>query len=143
MNALGRGNENCEWNPVEDRAATNEDKPHGPATWSVGNMHNWHLCDTCAALPRFRRMTRRRPLGSTTEKVIAELPPQDGREWDCQCARCGSSVGTDDADTIDLGRIVWRFCLSGAEWCKANPRPGREQVEPGAIEWFTFERGAR
>jgi hypothetical protein len=26
------------------------------------------------------------------DTVIARCPPNDGREWDAQCARCGSSV---------------------------------------------------
>jgi hypothetical protein len=64
------------------------------------------------------------------ETVIADLPPNDGREWELQCARCGSSCATP--------RPFW--CLSSAEWCNANPMPGRESVERGAIEWFVVER---
>ena len=33
---------------------------------------------------------------STTARLIADAPPEDGREWDCQCARCGSSAGWED-----------------------------------------------
>lgn len=73
------------------------------------------------------------------ETVIGKLPPNDGRDWEPQCARCGSSVGYDEVDTIDLGHLRWRFCLSSEEWCRANPLPGREDVKRGTIEWFKVE----
>lgn len=92
---------------------------------------------------------------------------QSGLEIDCQCARCGSSMdggsceycedGFDGHDCGDDcccclrpeenvqcqfcdGTGVWHRCLSSPEWCEANPLPGRESVERGQIEWFTFER---
>lgn len=99
------------------------------------------------------------------ETVIAERPPQDGRDWHAQCARCGSSTGFVDCDDCggegwlsreeedplwydpdDLfpcntcrGHGGWRHCLSQQDWCKANPNEGREQIERGAIEWYTHE----
>lgn len=103
----------------------------------------------------------------STETVIAERPPQDGREWDSQCARCGSTVtsvdceqcggegvdghdcGEDSCCCLDpednvrcgacLGKGVFRVCLSTPEWCEAHPSPGREGIERGAVEWFTNE----
>lgn len=33
----------------------------------------------------------------------------------------------------------WYRCLSSPEWCKANPLPGREDVERGKVEWFETE----
>lgn len=39
------------------------------------------------------------------------------------------------------GRGGWQHCLSGAEWCAANPMPGREGIEQGQIEWFTIKAG--
>ena len=58
-------NDLCEWNPFKGEPAT-EQKSLGlrwgcdrPATLSVGVRSNWHLCDECAALPRFKRMTHR------------------------------------------------------------------------------------
>lgn len=35
----------------------------------------------------------------------------------------------------------WNQCLSGAEWCEANPMPGRESITQGQIEWFTIKAG--
>lgn len=97
----------------------------------------------------------------TVEKVIGACP-RDGREWDCQCARCGSSMHFVDCDNCggegDLESDDWQdeegyrrpcdwchargghwACLSSAEWCEANPRDGRADVKRGAVEWFTFE----
>lgn len=91
-----------------------------------------------------------------TLTIIARVPPEDGREWDCQCARCGSSCHfiecndwdcdhgyqiDDDGNIIGtcdncLGYCGWNVCGSGDEWCEANPLPGRESVERGQIEWF-------
>jgi hypothetical protein len=95
--------------------------------------------------------------------VIAPHPPADGRDWDCQCARCGSSCYYRDCWNCEDGyshhncgddccccafpepNVVcdicdgdggWNCCLSSAEWCQANPLPGRENVERGKIEWF-------
>jgi len=53
----------CEWNPVLDEPAMVRNGEHvgcqNDATISVGYEDNWHLCESCAALPRFRRKTRR------------------------------------------------------------------------------------
>ncbi len=102
--------------------------------------------------------------------VVRRWPPEDGREWDSQCARCGSSTtrlecencggegmsshdcGEDscccaDPDELNVrcdvcqGQGAWMVCLSDAAWCEANPAPGREKVKRGAIEWFVIERG--
>jgi hypothetical protein len=91
---------------------------------------------------------------------------QSGLEIDRQCARCGSSMDDgsceyceDGFDGHDCGEDcccclypeenvpcqycdgtgVWRRCLSSPEWCKSNPLPGRDGIERGQIEWFTFE----
>lgn len=96
--------------------------------------------------------------------VIADYPPADSEEWDCQCARCGSGChyehcgqcedGYSDHDcgedcccclypepnvVCDLcdGHGGWYLCMSSPEWCKANPLEGREHIERGQIEWFT------
>jgi hypothetical protein len=60
----------CEWNPLRDEPAA-EQRLNGEtlrwgcdnlATLSVGLSNNWHLCESCAALPRFMRLRRREPL---------------------------------------------------------------------------------
>ena len=104
---------------------------------------------------------------STT--IIADNPPSDGQQWDCQCARCGSSCyyvdcehcGFEDFpgyvnryeedplwyDEDDLwpcdvcqGQGAWAVCLSDCQWCELNPLEGREDVERGKIEWFVIKR---
>lgn len=96
-------------------------------------------------------------------KVIARWPPRDGREWDCQCARCGSSCGfeecdycggdgynesddwQDDPDTLTPCDACERCgghweCVSSVEWCESHPNVGRETVARGTLEWFTFDQ---
>lgn len=88
----------------------------------------------------------------------AAMPPHDGRDWDAQCARCGSSVDREQCPTCcgngyvneDLygcyietvpccdcdGHGGWCICLSSPDWCEAHPLAGRELVERGEVEWF-------
>jgi hypothetical protein len=42
---------------------------------------------------------------SAPPHVIADSPPDDGQAWECQCARCGSSV--------DDGEDCWRCAGDG------------------------------
>ena len=84
---------------------------------------------------------------SRRDSVIADSPPRDGREWDCQCARCGSSTdfvicencGGDGCSQCG-GRTGFLLCLSSTEWCETHPLPERDEVKRGAIEWFVVER---
>ena len=103
-----------------------------------------------------------------SEPVIQPLPPRDANDWDCQCARCGSSCDAKDCeecgndgfvfdghwgiDDEDIGNdcrtcptcggvpVVYH-CLSSRDWCNSNPLPGRENVERGQIEWFVVMEG--
>lgn len=91
--------------------------------------------------------------------------PRDGREWECQCARCGSSmhflecdncsgegwIEDDDwqADEDDGWSCDWCqgegghwACLASKDWCEANPRDGRSDIPRGTTEWFTFQVAA-
>lgn len=85
--------------------------------------------------------------------IIADHPPNDGREWDAQCARCGSSVMYRDCYSCDEGTVEdedytglrcdvchghggWYVCGSGEDWCGEHPLAGRDGVECGATEWF-------
>lgn len=58
-NAAGYRLDPCDWNPTEQRLARSDDAHHGWAVWSVGGRNTWHLCEACAALPKFKRFTRR------------------------------------------------------------------------------------
>lgn len=85
---------------------------------------------------------------------MSELPDEKtvvDNDVDRGCARCGSSTGwidcwscadglayDEDDDTGEPilvacewcdGRGGHDACLSGAEWCEANPLPGQEEVE--------------
>ena len=93
--------------------------------------------------------------------------PNDGRNWDCQCARCGSSMthiecescggegvsghdcGEDTCCCLDPeenmtcdicdGKGGWLECLSSSEFCEGNPLPGREKIKRGEVEWITLD----
>jgi hypothetical protein len=75
---------------------------------------------------------------------------------DCQCARCGSSCAFSDCDNCggegeiedddwqwegEYHRCDWCrgaggywYCLSGREWCRNNPMPGREDQPVTGLE---------
>lgn len=102
---------------------------------------------------------------------IGENHPSDGRDWDAQCARCGSSLDwilceacggegitgpgelyeedplwydKDDYEACHQcgGKASWPQCISGSEWCNANPLEGRQAVERSTPEWFVISRAA-
>ena len=97
---------------------------------------------------------------SAGDRVIGKCP-RDGREWDCQCARCGSSCYVVDCDNCggegeiededwqcagEFHRCDWCggegghwACGSSADWCEAHPNDGRADVKRGTVEWFTFD----
>jgi hypothetical protein len=91
--------------------------------------------------------------------------PRDGHEYDCQCARCGSSMvfvecdncggdGTVESDDWQDGddevyRCDWCngagghwVCLASKDWCHANPREGRAHIGHYTPEWFMVRRHA-
>lgn len=70
----------CEWFPAEDRPARMDDVPHAVATVSVGANGAWHLCASCAALPRFKRFRVRKQLTPATPTTLEQRPtPTPGR----------------------------------------------------------------
>ena len=101
------------------------------------------------------------------ETIIGRYPPQDGREWECQCARCGSSMSFDECETCGgegldghdcgedccmcldpepnmrcdscRGAGYFPTCLSSEAHCQGNPRPGREAIERHTPEWYCIE----
>ncbi len=97
--------------------------------------------------------------------IIADNPPSDGKQYDCQCARCGSSVDFEpcgacggDGQTqpgelyeedplwYDMdstapchqcgGQGSFGGCMSSPEYCESHPLPGREAIKRDSIEWF-------
>lgn len=128
-------------------------------------LESWPAYGDCPGCKRHLTFFCRREPAS----IISDDMPKDGRNWDCRCARCGSSVESEscgacggegvtghgelheqdplwyDADDYEpchqcSGEGSWMFCLSNIEWCEANPIKGRENVPRGKIEWFTFEQ---
>lgn len=59
----------CEWDPERNQPAeeVKGEWHHGcpnPATWIIGRgMRNWHLCESCSKLPRFKRFRVRQYRG--------------------------------------------------------------------------------
>ena len=85
--------------------------------------------------------------------------PRDGREYDCQCARCGSTLtfetcaecagdgyieDDDDATTCITcdGKGSWPLCISSEEFCEANPLPRRIAMRRSTPEWFATSGAA-
>lgn len=56
----------CEYNPSADRPAYSNEV-HAVAEWVVGANGQWRLCDSCAALPKFKRFTHRLPIRRETD----------------------------------------------------------------------------
>jgi hypothetical protein len=52
----------CEWSPLRSAPAYDDDAHFltTKAVWSVGGKPNFHLCEACVTLPRFRRMKKTR-----------------------------------------------------------------------------------
>lgn len=89
------------------------------------------------------------------ESVISFTRPQDGRDWDFRCARCGSIMewaecdwcrgdGVDEYDyqedcDVCLGEGGWYMCQALSNGCDDKALIGREGVKHGAIEWVVKE----
>lgn len=100
------------------------------------------------------------------ERHIRPYPPRDGMDWECQCARCGSSADFQECEECDDGYIEddwgddvvsemhivacqfcrghggYYVCISSREFCETNPLPCRESVKRGEIEWFRVRASA-
>jgi hypothetical protein len=62
----------CEWNPKTNQPATLEDEFHDMAALVVGAFENWHLCTSCAALPRFKRFSKRRLTANDADNTTTD-----------------------------------------------------------------------
>jgi hypothetical protein len=86
--------------------------------------------------------------------------PNDGEEYDAQCARCGSTIafvdcpacgGHGTVEAIDLddevvdcglcgGNATFPLCISTEKFCQDNPLPGRAAYARSNPEWFRVSR---
>ncbi len=95
-------------------------------------------------------------------------PPRDGKEYDVQCGRCGSTMSfvdcgncedglaghecwedccmcaDPDEDNVPCGicggRGGFSICLSSEDWCQGHPLDGRANVLRSTPEWFEARR---
>lgn len=81
-----------------------------------------------AARAASRRPPRVRAPGPTKEAKREEHRASTGELREAVWERCG-------------GVASWPVCVSRAEWCEANPKPGREKVKRGAFEWTEAPAG--
>jgi len=55
----------CEWSPLENAPASIDSGCINQATVSVGRgRNNFHVCASCAVLPRFNRYKYRKEIGA-------------------------------------------------------------------------------
>lgn len=61
----------------------------------------------------------------------------DGHDCGEDCCSCADPEPNLPCGFCD-GVGGWWACGNSEGWCEANPRPGREGTERGAIEWYTL-----
>lgn len=54
--------EECEWDPTRGEPALAREPSHAWSEVSLGAKGEWHVCRSCAALPRFKRFRVRKDL---------------------------------------------------------------------------------
>ena len=69
----------CEWNPERNRSAFVGEQGHAEATVICGADGAYHLCASCAALPRFARFKKRPLTRRVPERVARKLNRES--EW--------------------------------------------------------------
>lgn len=63
--------EQCEYDPEAKRARYEGEGCTREAVLVVGTRGKWHLCGECAALPEFKRLTKRHPIRRPAAMVAA------------------------------------------------------------------------
>lgn len=119
---------------------------------------------------RYKQLRRRRYKLSPERRpstFIGAQHPHDGRRWECQCARCGSSMESElcgacggegftepgelyeqdplwyDQDDTEAchkcnGEGGWMLCLSSEKWCQTHALPGRGKYPRHTPEWYAL-----
>lgn len=64
---MDRFEDPCFYVPEKKRAAY-WDEVHAKATWIVGFRGKWRLCDSCAALPEFKKYRKRKKIERKEKK---------------------------------------------------------------------------
>lgn len=90
----------CEWNPATGTAANMDDPTHGVATVSVGDG-KWHLCESCAALPQFKRY-KKMPLRRGSAHMFATSGEGHAKAG-CECANGHVHASGVDATRCEQG----------------------------------------
>lgn len=62
----------------------------------------------------------------------------DGHDCGEDCCVCLDPEPNVVCD-VCRGRGGWWACLSSVDWCRANPKPGREKILHSTPEWFVVE----
>lgn len=100
----------CDWLPSKNRPALADEPAHAAATLAVsGRFDTWHLCDSCALLPRFVRH------GYTSKALKPAPPPPRSRLWECTLGhQHDSSEGCPDGATV----LVHTTKLPASAWVR-------------------------
>jgi hypothetical protein len=109
----------CEWNPKRNAAANAGDPDACPneVEWSVGSNGEWHLCASCAALPRFKRYKTRKRIGATKPKPervrIVRVTESDSEDWHVNVQLDDKVIGTFDDEHIPKADAI-RYAKAAA-----------------------------
>jgi hypothetical protein len=115
----------CEWNPQANAPATEVREGNkvlersgcpNEAILSVGLKENWHLCRSCAALPRFNRPLRRVELilapgqdWAARQKAMKDVRDEILTIMKTYREQKASSYGVDTPGGLEHMGDVWRL----------------------------------
>lgn len=124
-------NERCEWNPLTNEASyggSAEGDCPNESWWSIGstNKKNFHLCDSCAALPKFKRFTHRTPINANPATETRAKTNFNSKIYDGDyCGCCGRKFSGHNFFCVD--------CLGHID---------KSQQYPWEMTWFAQHKAA-